>query len=568
MLAMLVLALGLMVCLPKVTEAEPMGSAITYQGRLMDGNSPADDFYEFQFRLYDSPEDGNQLGHTVGLRGIDVIDGYFTVLLDFGAGVYNGDARWLEIETRPPGTTDPFITLSPRQELTPTPYARYAAEAGSTVDGIEGSGSVDYLAKFTSPSTVGNSVIYESSGNVGIGTTSPGYKFHINETNPSDNLWAAIDNDFRHTGLLLDCATNYDTSVLFRENGANKFMIQNDGTTDYGLGVFEYGGPGFITVWKNGRVGIGTTSPDVRLHIKGAGWPDSFVHLEGDPNCDTGIRLYEGDTAKWHIFNSTADSGLRIYNSDGSRTVFFAEQGLGEVGINTTSPSAMLDVWSRGTNRDVIKAHASDGSELFKVRESSLGNGDIFLRDSDGTTKVLLSTYGPTLLNGGNVGIGVFPTSKLEVDGRTKTSELEITGGSDLSEHFDIDNSEQEIKQGMVVCIDPESPGKLVLSSNAYDRKVAGIVSGAGGVRTGLLMGQKDSVANGAYPVALTGRVYCRADASSGSIEPGDLLTTSDTPGHAMKVSNYESAQGAILGKAMSTLEEGQGLVLVLVTLQ
>ena len=81
-------------------------------------------------------------------------------------------------------------------------------------------------------------------------------------------------------------------------------------------------------------------------------------------------------------------------------------------------------------------------------------------------------------------------------------------------------------------------------------------------------MGQKDSKADGSHPVALTGRVYCWADASNGSIQPGDLLTTSDIPGHAMKVTDYARAQGAIIGKAMSSLEEGEGLVLVLVTLQ
>jgi hypothetical protein len=75
-------------------------------------------------------------------------------------------------------------------------------------------------------------------------------------------------------------------------------------------------------------------------------------------------------------------------------------------------------------------------------------------------------------------------------------------------------------------------------------------------------------VVDGEYPVALTGRVYVWADASNGAIVPGDLLTTSDIPGHAMKVMDYEQAQGAILGKAMSSLETGTGLVLILVSLQ
>ena len=61
--------------------------------------------------------------------------------------------------------------------------------------------------------------------------------------------------------------------------------------------------------------------------------------------------------------------------------------------------------------------------------------------------------------------------------------------------------------------------------------------------------------------------VWCWAP-SRESIEQGDLLTTSDMPGHAMKVTDYEQAQGAIIGKAMSALDEGQGLVLVLVALQ
>jgi len=68
--------------------------------------------------------------------------------------------------------------------------------------------------------------------------------------------------------------------------------------------------------------------------------------------------------------------------------------------------------------------------------------------------------------------------------------------------------------------------------------------------------------------VALTGRVYVQADAGYGAIKPGDLLTTSDTPGHAMKVIDHAQARGAVLGKAMSSLKEGKGLVLVLVTLQ
>ncbi|MCB1126982.1 MAG: hypothetical protein KDM81_10825, partial [Verrucomicrobiae bacterium] len=68
--------------------------------------------------------------------------------------------------------------------------------------------------------------------------------------------------------------------------------------------------------------------------------------------------------------------------------------------------------------------------------------------------------------------------------------------------------------------------------------------------------------------VALSGRVYVNANTTAGAIEPGDLLTTSGVPGEAMKAADPERSRGAILGKAMTRLDEASGTVLVLVTLQ
>jgi len=118
-----------------------------------------------------------------------------------------------------------------------------------------------------------------------------------------------------------------------------------------------------------------------------------------------------------------------------------------------------------------------------------------------------------------------------------------------------------------VVVIDDENAGRLRMSERAYDSRVAGIVSGAGGVQPGITLSQ-EGVLEGGQHVALSGRVYVQADATDAPIRPGDLLTTSATPGYAMRVRDHAKAQGAILGKAMSSLKEGRGLVLVLVTLQ
>ncbi len=157
------------------------------------------------------------------------------------------------------------------------------------------------------------------------------------------------------------------------------------------------------------------------------------------------------------------------------------------------------------------------------------------------------------------------PLAKLDVRGTTRTSILTITGGSDLAEPFLMNAG--GAPKGSVMVIDGEHPGRLKLSDRAYDTRVAGIVSGANGINPGISL-QQEGVLDGGQNVALSGRVYVRADAAFGAIKPGDLLTTSSTPGHAMKAGKHAKAQGAILGKAMTSLKEGCGMVLVLVTLQ
>jgi hypothetical protein len=142
---------------------------------------------------------------------------------------------------------------------------------------------------------------------------------------------------------------------------------------------------------------------------------------------------------------------------------------------------------------------------------------------------------------------------------------LTITGGCDLAEPFDV--TSDNVPKGSLVVIDETKTGGVKVSTQAYDTRVAGILSGANGINSGLLLSQK-GFSDGGQNVALSGRVYALADASNEPIRPGDLLTSSDTPGHCMKVTDHARAQGAIIGKAMSSLSEGRGMVLVLVSLQ
>jgi len=165
-------------------------------------------------------------------------------------------------------------------------------------------------------------------------------------------------------------------------------------------------------------------------------------------------------------------------------------------------------------------------------------------------------------------GKALIVNGRAQVQGTAEVEILQIVGGADVAEPFEVSGA-RKAEPGMVLSIDPDRPGKLRVAQGVYDRTVAGIVSGAGGVNPGLTLQHKGTQADGMVPVALTGRVWvwCDADAN-GSIQPGDLLTSSDTAGNAMRVSDFDRAHGAIVGKAMTSLDDGRGLVLVLVSLQ
>jgi hypothetical protein len=144
------------------------------------------------------------------------------------------------------------------------------------------------------------------------------------------------------------------------------------------------------------------------------------------------------------------------------------------------------------------------------------------------------------------------------------TGDIRLTGAADCAEEFDIVGVET-VEPGTVMVLDDE--GTLLPSARAYDRRVAGVISGAGGYRPGIVLDKQTSVGNRS-PVALLGKVFCRVDARYGPIEVGNLLTTSETPGHAMRAVDPRRAFGAVIGKALRPLQEGQGLIPILIALQ
>jgi hypothetical protein len=133
---------------------------------------------------------------------------------------------------------------------------------------------------------------------------------------------------------------------------------------------------------------------------------------------------------------------------------------------------------------------------------------------------------------------------------------------ADAAEEFDVEDGAEP---GMVMVLAED--GSLAVSEQPYDTRVAGVVSGAGCYRPGLILDRRDTGRERA-PIALMGKVFCFAEATDAPIVAGDLLTTSTHRGYAMRIGDRGRAIGAVLGKALAPLRSGRGLIPVLVTLQ
>jgi hypothetical protein len=590
----------------------PIPTIISYQGYLTDlGGNPINDTLEMTFSIYNVASGGTSLWSETHTSVI-VTDGQFGVLLGSINPIYvsllTGES-YLGIKVG----SDPEMT--PRQKIASVAYALRADKANDadTLDGMDstnfalsthnhdaayvnvtGDTMTGQLVLPANGLVAGTDQLVLTDGKVGIGTTTPGsYKLNV-QAGDSYGIYAS-SNNFAVFG---QHSTSSNYGIL--GNAVSGVYGNHYSTGNYGFigtsseGVFGQnmtsGNHGQLGTENEGVYGANSASSNYgRLGTGNDG-------VAGYSNVDFGSGVYGHNTAAGYgVYGRNINSNnygwlggndIAVYgNALGSNDIggyFRSETGYGlivekgKVGIGTTSPAQTLHVngisqfdlpsgsWAISTpgGWPGLIGYSTNGHR----RELGIKDNLMYLAISNSSAAPAV-TNGIVIMEDGAVGIGCYPSQKLDVNGTTRTQVLQITGGSDIAEPFDIEATDV-IEAGMVLVIDSENPGKLRVSEKAYDRCVAGIVSGAGDIQPGVVMGQTGTMATGEHPVALSGRVYCWANASNGPIAPGDLLTTSDTPGHAMKVTDYNQAQGAILGKAMSYLEEGQGLVLVLVTLQ
>lgn len=280
----------------------------------------------------------------------------------------------------------------------------------------------------------------------------------------------------------------------------------------------------------------------------------------------------QGKGARWHGVEGLSNSTIG---------------GAGVYGANSAGGAGVVGETSGRFNPAVYGKHSgTEGQGVLGEAENGAG--------AAGKSKNWVGVYGESAsTNGGSgvwgehkgAGTGTigFSAEGVGVHGRGArlagffegnvevTGDLVLTGG-DVAEQFDVAVREvdtDEIGPGTVVAFDGE--GALTPCTEAYDTRVAGVVSGAGDRVPALVLDRREPRSGPGralrQPVAVIGKVWCRADASSRPIHIGDLLTTSSTPGHSMVATDREAAFGAVLGKALTPLASGTGMVLVLVGL-
>lgn len=383
-----------------------------------------------------------------------------------------------------------------------------------------------------------------------------------------------------------------DASLTVRDKDGNEvFKVAGDsgilkiGTHDHGgrLEVCSIAGP--VAVYADaddGTLQVGNAGNAGRITVLGDDGETVLDFVGANANLTIGAEDTDGDISVLDTLGRDAlrfsageasltlgaaenEGRISILDHDGRAALFFnagtgtlilgGNTNLGGIRIRDTfareslvlraedngdgSSDATLTVGAAQTG-GVVHVNDATGRNIFHMHSDEAqfivgaeGNpGDIYVRDDAGANSVHISG------SGGDI----------------------ILAGADLAEDF---QTETPLPPGTVVVA--AGADEVAPASEPLDRRVVGVASGAGSFKPALRLGSKPG--DQRVPIAIAGRAYCKADASHGAIAVGDMLTTSETPGHAMRVPEASAAHGAVLGKALEPLAAGTGLVAVLLTL-
>jgi hypothetical protein len=401
----------------------------------------------------------------------------------------------------------------------------------------------------------------------------------------------------------------HDFGILYTGGGTQTFYLgRNSRTTDLQLG--GNGVPGVICVSPASEtIGGLIHQPIGTIHLDGQ---DGVISLRkgkqstivlnsklgnmqlggggtGAPAGDLFVLPADGNNATIHlagqdgVISLMQDNGQERLRLDGHWGDILLG-GNGEGGgffvypksANNIGDLSQASIIVDGESRRIALKN-SDGTEIIGLQPAAgvLGeSGRIALKNDLGNEIICLQPvagFAP-VVNPNDLGLVTSDAGQIVLSNFTGVNTVILDGAhgdivlqnADCAEEFDIAAAEN-VEPGTVMVLDQE--GKLQQSREAYDKKVAGVISGAGDYKPGIVLDKQHSQ-NKRLPVALVGKVYCKVDAESSPIAVGDVLTTSSTPGHAMKACDPLRAFGAVIGKALRPIIAGQGLIPILIALQ
>ena len=564
-------AYGMYATTTSASLESPLGSAFTYQGRLMDGGIPANGTYNFRFYLWADQAKITLLGTVPhnGTMPVTATDGYFSVILDFGESTFTGEARWLEIEVN--GTL-----LSPLQALTATPYALFSKTA-------------PWLGLSDVPVGFADEVDDNTTYTAGAGLSLSGTQFRVNFAG-TGGASAASRSDHNHSGIYAITSHNHLGQTWTGSN--NPLTINGSFSTgDYAPLVLSNSydfGDGLV-VDSVGRYGMYINSAGTDgVFVQHAGGDGVYVAAAGNPSTWT----YRGTSSGFEVAGAESD-GVFVGHA-GEHGVWVNHAGADGVRVSTAGSPATTKTSSASNGVEVNGAAGYglwvgyaglDGVRIMEPADDGIQIGE-------GTEFPSFGLYIPepgvpndalwvnTAATSGNWGL--YTTDNVYAGNITTSSYLllaKVDGSGTLT-------------QGDVVAAtgiaDPVSGGLSMLptvrkADSTYDG-VIGVVHSR--MELQLAPGKEDEGAmilksipgraeNGDY-VALTvlGVTDVRVDSSVVDIIPGQRLTASELPGYARglrmeMLNDMPVTEGApVIGIALAEPTPGMDTIPVFVTLR
>jgi hypothetical protein len=393
---------------------------------------------------------------------------------------------------------------------------------------IHGSGTVNFIPRFTGPRALGVSNIFQSpGGNIGIGTTDPRFPVHVF----SNRFLPPSGQDFPVALFVESSGASDLTNVIGIEGLASAGSGRNigvDGVTYSPEGNGVLGNQPLTDVNGGGGV-IGLTSAT-----------SGFSYgTRGDALGTTGTAI--------GVFGQS-------YSADGGGGFFQTVNPVGGIGVTGVSyATGGFPIGVRG----LTVATSGGGAAVFGVASSANSFGGMFVNEAGGT--ILVGSIGPA-----PTATAVF---KVDGTGRVYADGGFQPGGADFAESMAVAGDRTKYEAGDLMVIDPTTNRRLDLAREPYSTLVAGIYS----TRPGMLGSTRridEAASADEVPLGVVGIVPCKVTTENGSIRVGDLLVTSSMAGHAMKGTDRSRMLGAVVGKALEPLTKGTGVIQVLVTLQ